>query len=155
MSHNSHTHTGNTCQSEPQLKECWCSSAIPSHNLRDVILSHNSRNATCLPFIPSHNSRDTISSNNSRNSTTSPSWRYHPKPCRPHTYNTYTHLAALSPGTTQNCQAKTNSKPSDGTLLLSGTECLKVHCLCRYCLAGRPSPPGSTLSSAIVCTTFA
>ena len=59
-SHNSHTHTGNTRQSEPQLKECFCSSAILSHNSRDVILSHNLRNAMCLSLIPSHNSRDTF-----------------------------------------------------------------------------------------------
>jgi len=55
-----HTHTGNTRQHEPQLKSSSCSSTIPSHNSRDVILSHNSRNATCLTPIPSHNSRDTF-----------------------------------------------------------------------------------------------
>jgi len=59
-SHNSHTHTGNTCQFEPQLKDSSCSSVIPSHNSRDVILSHNSRNATCLTPISSHNLRDTF-----------------------------------------------------------------------------------------------
>jgi len=42
-SHNSHTHTGNTHQLEPQLKSSSCSSAIPSHNSRDAIPSHNSR----------------------------------------------------------------------------------------------------------------
>ncbi|QCE06134.1 hypothetical protein DEO72_LG9g1145 [Vigna unguiculata] len=57
--HNQHTHTGNTRQPEPQLKGSSCSSAIPSHNSRDSILSHNSRNITCLTPIPSHNSRDT------------------------------------------------------------------------------------------------
>jgi len=56
--HNMHTHTGNTCQPEPQLKSFSCSSAILSHNSRDVILSHNSRNDTCLTLIPSHNSRN-------------------------------------------------------------------------------------------------
>ncbi|QCE03995.1 hypothetical protein DEO72_LG8g2027 [Vigna unguiculata] len=60
MSHNSHTHTGNTRQLEPQLKSSSCSSAIPSHNSRDAILNHNSRNVTCLTPIPSHNSKDTF-----------------------------------------------------------------------------------------------
>ncbi|QCD86584.1 hypothetical protein DEO72_LG3g1108 [Vigna unguiculata] len=58
--HNQHTHTGNTRQPEQQLKGSSCSSAIPSHNSRDAILSHNSRNTTCLTPIPSHNSRDTF-----------------------------------------------------------------------------------------------
>ena len=70
MSHNSHTRTGNTRQSEPQLKECLCPSVILSHNSRDVIPSHNSRNSTCLPYISSHNSRDTNPGHNSRNATT-------------------------------------------------------------------------------------
>jgi len=39
--HNQHTHTDNTRQPEPQLKSSSCSSAIPSHNSRDVILGHN------------------------------------------------------------------------------------------------------------------
>jgi len=56
-SHNTHTHTGNTLQSKPQLKECSCSSVISSHNSRDVILSHNSRDT-----VPSHNSRNTLAS---------------------------------------------------------------------------------------------
>jgi len=56
--HNAHTHTGNTRQPEPQLKSSSCSSAILSHNSRDVIPSHNSRNATCLTPIPSHNLGD-------------------------------------------------------------------------------------------------
>ncbi|QCE14964.1 hypothetical protein DEO72_LG11g1972 [Vigna unguiculata] len=47
-SHNSHTHTSNTCQSEPQLKDFSCSFAIPSQNSREFIPSHNSRNATCF-----------------------------------------------------------------------------------------------------------
>jgi len=59
-SHNSHTHTRNTRKPKPQLKSSSCSSAIPSHNSRDVILSHNSMNATCLSPIASHNSRDTF-----------------------------------------------------------------------------------------------
>ncbi|QCE15112.1 hypothetical protein DEO72_LG11g2120 [Vigna unguiculata] len=58
--HNQHTHTDNTRQPEPQLKSSSCSSVIPSHNSRDVILSHNSENATCLTPILSHNSRDTF-----------------------------------------------------------------------------------------------
>ncbi|QCE14574.1 hypothetical protein DEO72_LG11g1577 [Vigna unguiculata] len=60
IGHNQHTHTDNTRQPEPQLKSSSCSSAIPSHNSRDVILSHNPENATCLTPIPSHNSRDTF-----------------------------------------------------------------------------------------------
>jgi len=66
--HNQHTHTGNTRQPEPQLKGSSCSSAIPSNNSRDAILSHNSRNTTCFNpylepqlkgYVPSHNSRNT------------------------------------------------------------------------------------------------
>jgi len=58
--HNTHTHIGNTCQIEPQLKGSSCSSAILRHNSRDVILRHNSRNAMCLTPISSHKSRDTF-----------------------------------------------------------------------------------------------
>jgi len=58
--HNVHTHTGNTRQPEPQLKISLCSSAIPGHNSKDVISSHNSRNTTCLTPILSNNSRDTF-----------------------------------------------------------------------------------------------
>ncbi|QCE15012.1 hypothetical protein DEO72_LG11g2020 [Vigna unguiculata] len=58
--HNQHTHTGNTRQPEPQLKGSSCSSAIRSHNSRDAISSHNSRNTTCLTPFLSHNSRDTF-----------------------------------------------------------------------------------------------
>ena len=85
-SHNSHTHTRNTHQSEPQLKDFLCSSAIPSHNSRDVILSHNSRdvipshnsrNAMCLPSVPNHNSRDAVLSHNLKNNPTSQPLRYH------------------------------------------------------------------------------
>ena len=39
--HNQHTHTGNTRQPDPQLKSSLCSSAISSHNSRDVIPGHN------------------------------------------------------------------------------------------------------------------
>jgi len=60
MSHNSYTHTDNTCQPELRLKSSLCSSAISNHNSRDAILRHHSRNATCLTAIPSHNSRDTF-----------------------------------------------------------------------------------------------
>jgi len=58
--HYVHTHTGKTRHPEPQLKSSSCSSAILSHNSRDVILGHNSRNATCLTLIPIHNSKDTF-----------------------------------------------------------------------------------------------
>ncbi|QCD87161.1 hypothetical protein DEO72_LG3g1695 [Vigna unguiculata] len=59
--HNTYTHTGNTRQPEPQLKSFSCSSAILSHISRDVILSHNSRNVTCLTPISSYNSRNPAS----------------------------------------------------------------------------------------------
>jgi len=59
-SHNTHTHTGNTRQPDQHLKGSSCSSTILSHHSRDVILSHNSMNATCLTPIPSHKSRDTF-----------------------------------------------------------------------------------------------
>jgi len=48
--HNQHTHTGNSRQPEPQLKSSSFSSAISSHNSRDVILSHNSRNTNKSTF---------------------------------------------------------------------------------------------------------
>jgi len=35
-------------------------SSIPSHNSKDAISSHNSRNTTCLTPIPSQNSKDTF-----------------------------------------------------------------------------------------------
>ena len=60
MSHNLYTHTCNTRQLEPQLNSSLCSSVITSHNSRDSIPSHNSRNTTCLTPISSHNSRDTF-----------------------------------------------------------------------------------------------
>jgi len=90
VSQNSQTSTGNTRQSEPQLKECLCSSSISSNNSMDAIPSHNSRNVTRLPFIPSHNSR---------NAQISQSLRYHPKPCRPCIYPKHTnHCPTLWPG---------------------------------------------------------
>ena len=39
--HNQHTHTDNISRPEPQLKSSSCSSAIPSHNSREVIPGHN------------------------------------------------------------------------------------------------------------------
>jgi len=94
-----HTHIDNIRQSEPQLKECSCSSAIPSHNSKDAISSHNSRKATCLPTIPSHNSSDIVLSHDSRNTLASRSLRYHRKPCRPNTTKACKHYAlALSLG---------------------------------------------------------
>jgi len=98
--HNTHTHTGNTRQPKPQLKSSSCSSAIPSHNSRDVIPSHNSRNATCLTPIPSHNSRNT----------SKPTFKISPKPCRPRTSKssktnfataTWLDAAMESPGVTR------------------------------------------------------
>jgi len=71
-----HTHTDNTRQPEPQLKSSSCSSAIPSHNSRDVILSHNPRNATCLTLIPSHNLRNTFWATTQGTPASRPS-RYH------------------------------------------------------------------------------
>ncbi|QCE04920.1 hypothetical protein DEO72_LG8g2962 [Vigna unguiculata] len=52
-------------------------------------------------------------------------------------------------------KAKTSSRPSGGTLLPPSAECLRIHCLYRYSLVGRPSSPGATLSSATVCTNVA
>ena len=75
-SHNSHTHTDNNRQPEPQLKSSLSSSAIPSHNLRDVIPNHNSRNATCLTPIPNHNLRDTFRATTQGTPTSRPI-RYH------------------------------------------------------------------------------
>jgi len=69
--HNTHIHTDNTRQPEPQLKSSSCSSVIPSHNSRDVIPSHDSRITTCLTpyfesqlkgYVPSHNLRNTSKS---------------------------------------------------------------------------------------------
>ncbi|QCD94559.1 hypothetical protein DEO72_LG5g2643 [Vigna unguiculata] len=83
-SHNSHTYTGKTRQPKPQLKGSSCSSTIPSHNLRDVILSHNSRNATCLTPIPSHNSKDTFRAITQETSS-KPTFKVSPKHCRSRT----------------------------------------------------------------------
>ncbi|QCE03741.1 hypothetical protein DEO72_LG8g1766 [Vigna unguiculata] len=79
--HNQHTHTGHTRQPEPQLKGFSCSSAIPSHNSRDVIPSHNSRNTTCLTPIPSHNSRDTFRAT-TQGTPATPPLKHHQKPRR-------------------------------------------------------------------------
>jgi len=87
--HNSHTHTGNTRQPEPQLKSSLCSSVILSHSSRDVILSHNSRNVTCLTPIPSHNSRNI----------SKPTFKVSQKHCRSRTNITNKAYAfVLSPG---------------------------------------------------------
>jgi len=75
-SHNSHTHTSNTRQTEPQLKSSSCSSAIPSHNSRDAIPSHNSRNVMCLTLISSHNFRDMFRATTQGTPTSLPT-RYH------------------------------------------------------------------------------
>jgi len=100
-SHNSHTHTGNTRQSEQQLKHSSRSSTIPSHNSRDVIPSHNSRNVTCLPSIPSHNSRDTVLSQNSRNTPARRFLRYHQSIVdHAHPKQKKHSATTLSPGTT-------------------------------------------------------
>ncbi|QCE11755.1 hypothetical protein DEO72_LG10g2992 [Vigna unguiculata] len=65
--HNQHTHTGNTRQPESQLKSSSCSPAIPSHNSRDDILSHNSRNTTCFNPYPEPQLKGYVLSHNSRN----------------------------------------------------------------------------------------
>jgi len=125
VSHNSHTYTDNTRQSKPQLRDFSCSSAIPSHNSRDVILSHNSRNVTCLPSILSHNSRDIVPSHNSRNIPASRPLRYHPKPCRPRTSKAFKffslHYRLALP---QNRLAKFRSRPLGGTPMSLGASCL-------------------------------
>jgi len=84
--HNQHTHTDNTRQLEPQLKGSSCSSAIPSHNSRDVILSHNSRNTTCLTPILSHNSRDTFRAT-TQGTLAIPPLKHYQKPCRSYLWN--------------------------------------------------------------------
>ena len=144
-----HTHTNNTCQPEPQLKSFSCSSAILSHNSRDVISSHNSRNATCLTPIPSHNSRDTFRAITQGTSTSRPS-RYHRS------------LVDHAP----QCKKKHNSTVAispDATLEVLGEPCFQAAwqgtcaarrqaplmlLICRLYLAKPSSPPGATLSRA-------
>jgi len=138
---NSHTHTSNTRQSEPQLKDSSCLSVIPSHNSWDAILSHNSRNATCLTPIPSHNSRNTP---------TSLSLRYHQSLVN-HTHQKQTTTLPL-----HYCLALLCSRQKDLSSRLFGRASLPpsakhlcTHCLCRYRLAGRPLLLGATTRSKI------
>ena len=126
--HNVHTHTGNTRQPEPQLKSSLCSSAIPSHNSRDVIPSHNSRNATCLTPILSHNSRDTFRATTQGTPTSWPS-RYHkslvdhasPKHYKTHLPPQY-RLALLT-----SRQAQCASRPPGGERVPLGATGLRTH----------------------------
>ena len=76
MRHNTRTHTSNTRQPEPQLKSSSCSSVIPSQT-RDVIPSHNSRNAKCLTPISRYNSMDAFRAITQGTLISRPS-RYHP-----------------------------------------------------------------------------
>ncbi|QCE11584.1 hypothetical protein DEO72_LG10g2817 [Vigna unguiculata] len=80
-SHNTHTHIGNTRQPDQQLKGSSCSSTILSHHSRDVILSHNSRNATCLTPISSYKSRDTFRAI-TQGTSNKPIFKVSPKHCR-------------------------------------------------------------------------
>ncbi|QCE10943.1 hypothetical protein DEO72_LG10g2176 [Vigna unguiculata] len=70
----------------------------------------------CLPSIRSHNSRDIILSHNSRNAPARPSLRYHPKPYRPYTSKSHKplplhyHLALL-----QRRQAKASCRSPKGS----------------------------------------
>jgi len=147
-SHNSHTHTYNTHHSEPPpLKECLCSSSISSHNSRDMIPSHNSRNVMCLPSILCHNSRDAILSHNSRNAPASSSLRYHSKSYRlciskPHKPLPLHYRLALL----QNRRAKANCRLCGRSLLSPSTMHLKSSFLYNYRLAGHTSPSSTTHS---------
>jgi len=49
-SHNSHTHTGNTRQPEPQLKECHVFNPYLEPQLKGYVMSHNSRNIKQADF---------------------------------------------------------------------------------------------------------
>jgi len=134
-SHNSHTHIDNTCQFDPQVKECSCSSAISSHNSRDAILSHNSRNA--------HESS---------------SLRYHPKPFRSCITTRRNKSQALPLqyclALLQSRQAKAKCKPPRGTSLPPSTKHPWTYYLYRYCLAERTSPLGATRSRTLLICNF-
>ncbi|QCE03630.1 hypothetical protein DEO72_LG8g1655 [Vigna unguiculata] len=126
--HNQHTHTGNTLPPEPQLKGSSRSSAIPSHNSRDAILSHNSRNTTCLTPIPSHNSRDAILSHNSRNTTCL-------TPIPSHNSRD-TSINRLAGDTCR--QALPAPRPPGGCRVPPGAQRLKLYRLISYRLAVQP-----------------
>ena len=101
-SHNLHNHTNNTHQSEPQLKDSSYSSAILSHNARDVIPSHNSRNATCFPLsepqLKGYYSVPQLKEHSNKSL-----FKVLVKPCRPHTSQSKqitSHAFTLSLGVT-------------------------------------------------------
>jgi len=139
-SHNSHTHTDNTRQPEPQLKSSSCLSAILSNNSRDAIPIHNSRNATYLTPIPSHNSRNTSKS----------TFKISSKSCRPCTSKvSKTQFLPL-----QYClalllsrQAKHASRPPGGGHVPLGAKHHYTYCLCNYRLVER-TPSGATRSQS-------
>ena len=144
--HNQHTHTGHTRQPEPQLKGFSCSSAIPSHNSRDVIPSLNSRNTTCLTPIPSHHSRDTFRARTQGTPATSP-LKHYQKPCRtPYEVQQLGLTAAKLPSGEHVPLGATASRSPGGGHVPPGTKRLINHKVCNYRLA-RPFPsPGGRCS---------
>jgi len=143
-SHNSHTHTGNTSQPEPQLKSSSCSSAIPSHNSKDIIPSHNSRNVTCLTLIPSHNSRDTLWATTQGIPASQPSRYYQSFVDHAHQQQSKHSFWLCNIAWRCSWAAKWNTLPDR----LAGDTCLQapsasVSFVYRYRLVGRSSPPSA------------
>jgi len=135
--HNTHTHTDNTRQPEPQRKSSSCSSAIPIHNSKDVISSHNSRNATCLTPTPSHNSRITSKS----------TFEISPKFCRSRISKASKNIpsaSAISPGAALNPPGETRFQTAWRGTRTARHQAPLLPLFCRYHLARRPSPPGAT-----------
>jgi len=98
-----------------------------SHNSRDVILSHNLRNVTCLTLIPSHNSRDIFWATN-QGTSNKPIFKVSPKYCRPHTSIANKAFASAS----SPCAALEPlgaSRPPSGGHMMSGAKRLCCHYL--------------------------
>ena len=127
---------------QPQLKSSSCSSAIPRHNSRDTILSHNLRNDTCLTSIPSHNSRDTFRDTTQGTPVSRPS-RYHQNLVdHAHPKHANTSLAsALLPGTAF-------EPPNDIRFQTAQRKTRTARCQAPSSLTALQLLPGGTISTA-------
>ena len=138
-----HTHTGNTHQPDSQLKGSSCSSVIPSHNSRDVIQSHNSRNATCLNPILRHNSRDTFRATTQGTPESRPSRRHHNLVGHAHSHKQSTFASPILLSAAHESLGTTRFQTA-----WRGTRTARHHTPrnplpLHYRLVGRPSPSGA------------
>ena len=111
------------------------SSAIPSHNSRYVIQSHNSRNATCFPL-----SRATIQRILFRATTQGTlqqvDFKVSAKPCRPHISKATNHKSCLCI-ITQHC--------SKAARRISAPDCLAEH-ICRQAPSVLKAPATTSIT---------